>query len=94
MLFEGLFEATRPTFEFTVDNSRSTTCSEDQLTEFCATADASAEGDLLDTAPTAAGGGVVSLAEGTVGPFKFVTLEAADGRLQTAFDFLEMNGSY
>jgi hypothetical protein len=92
LLFEGLFEATRPTFDFTVDNSRSTTCSEDQLIQFCSTGGGVAE-DFQSVSPTTAlDGGAVVLEEGTVGPFKFVTLEAAEGRPKTVFDFLETNG--
>jgi hypothetical protein len=94
ILFDALFEVTRPTFEFTINNTKSTTCDQEELEQFlCAT-------NVADDGAGFAGGDgqttvdrdVVVLTEGTVGPFQFVTLEVAEeGRPEALFEWLQDN---
>lgn len=97
LLFQGLFESTRPNFVFQIDNEQSITCSAEQLQpDFseCAVADSAGsptlgspemEEDLDD--------GVDILDEGTVGPFGFTTLEASSREeAGKVFEWLLENG--
>jgi hypothetical protein len=94
ILFEALFEASRPTFEFTIDTSRSTTCDDADLEEQqCVSAPNS------DVAANADGGNdggdaekAIVLEQGTVGPFDFTTLQPADNRPESVFEWLNENG--
>jgi hypothetical protein len=92
LLFQGLFDTTRPRFEFTIDNSASTTCSQQVLeNQQCAPtpAPASSPGGLPVDAD---GGGVVVVERGTVGPFEFVILQAEENKPWAMFDWLEKEG--
>ena len=89
ILFERLFQASRPTFEFTIDSSRST-CNEESLFPICPEADfdfasPAAEEDVDESEATV-------LEQGVVGPFEFVTLEADDHRPESIFEWLQENG--
>ena len=95
-LFTGLFEATRPSFTFQIENSKSTTCSEEQLLgdpcpNFGGDFDGSTAAPPAEAAPDE-GQGAVVLEKGSVGPFDFVIIEAAEGRPESVFEWLDANG--
>jgi hypothetical protein len=91
VLFRSLFDATLPTFELLIDNAASTTCNLDQAQPFPCPLffqDASStteEQDVDDEAATV-------VKEGSVGPFDFVVLEAADNNPSSILEWLIENG--
>jgi hypothetical protein len=90
ILFTALFDASRPNFSFTIDNSRSTTCNTD-LFPVCANSPTEFEDSTgSNGSPVAEEAEVVD--SGTVGPFEFVTLQAADNRPESIFEWLGENG--
>ena len=90
ILFTALFDASRPNFDFTIDDSRSTTCNTDDFDLPCSGLNiptAEFESPREDDPEEAE---VVDA--GTVGPFEFVTLKAADDRPESIFEWLGENG--
>jgi hypothetical protein len=92
LLFQGLFEATRPNFVFEVDNARST-CSDGIFEDLiCPELEQGNDGGAFMAPEMAADSEAVVLEEGTVGPFQFVTLESAEDRPESVFEWLNENG--
>jgi hypothetical protein len=92
ILFTALFDASRPNFSFTIDDSRSTTCTKDDLTRNCAAAQPTVADGADESFRESAAGDAKVVKFGTVGPFDFVTLQAADNRPESIFDWLGKNG--
>ena len=85
VMFSALFRQTLPTFQLDIQDELSTTCSEDALVgDQCVFADAIPE--------SLGEGGAVILEQGSVGPYDFTVLEAAEGDPTTVFRWLEDNG--
>jgi hypothetical protein len=90
LLFEAIFEASKPTFRFTIDNARTDTCDTANIPQ-CEFSDG--DGDVADSTPLARDeDGAIVLEIGVVGPFEFVILEAADNRPESILEWLGANG--
>eukprot|EP00450_Noctiluca_scintillans_P001272 CAMPEP_0194498180 /NCGR_PEP_ID=MMETSP0253-20130528/14888_1 /TAXON_ID=2966 /ORGANISM="Noctiluca scintillans" /LENGTH=547 /DNA_ID=CAMNT_0039339785 /DNA_START=86 /DNA_END=1729 /DNA_ORIENTATION=- len=85
VLFTALFEVSRPTFELTIERDANGTCSDSQIA--CMAMAESEDMDMDD----ADGGEAEVLEEGTVGPFDFVVVRAADKDPESVFRWLEEN---
>ena len=93
LLFRGLFEQSRPTFQFTIDNSASTTCSQEALeNQECPAFAEGVEADEGGEIPREIPDSEVVIERGTVGPFEFVILQAEESKPETIFDWLEQEG--
>jgi len=94
-LFDGLFASSRPTFDFQVDNSLSTTCTEDMLRQPLCSVPEAAFADAADDVagnPDPTRGDAIVRAEGSVGPFDYVVLEAAQADSSSVYRWLQDNG--
>ena len=93
ILFTALFDASRPNFSFSIDDLMSSTCTADDLIPRCPARGQPTpvdDGQPADGLTTAPGAEVIDY--GTVGPFEFVTLHAADDRPESIFEWLGKNG--
>lgn len=82
-LFTSLFQSTLPQFTLNVNNTLSNTCTPDDFGPVMCP---------MAMAEMAADGGAIVVQDGTIGPFDFVVLEAADGNPDSIFQWLETNG--
>ena len=94
-IFTTLFARTRPTFQLTLPDlpgKPTDSCSEKALEFFpCAFSEAAFGGNQTGSAFGDADGPII-LEQGSVGPFDFVILEAAENDPSTVFDWLQDNG--
>jgi hypothetical protein len=93
VLFRSLFDATLPTFELQIDNAASTTCSLDQAQPFLCPdfSESTMSVSMSSTADTTNGDDATVVKRGSVGPFDFVVLEAADNNPSSIFEWLIEN---
>ena len=87
ILFSALFTETLPTFVLNIGENESSTCTEDDLgPDVCAFSAGLGESAADDE------DGAIVLQDGTVGPYDFVVLEAAENNPDSVLEWLETNG--
>jgi hypothetical protein len=94
-IFTALFQATLPTFQLDIQEVDTETCSEDDFqpkSECPPVALMSESAPMSTSTPAADADAAVVLEQGSVGPFDFVILEAADKDPSSVFRWLEDNG--
>jgi len=85
MMFLRLFQQTLPTYQLNINEDASTTCTEEQLgDDSCVAFGATTDNEETTEATV--------LEEGTVGPFDFTVLEAAENNPESIRTWLQNNG--